>query len=91
MMPGVVERIGDPATAFRAFYYDTALASGPATFAALAQVADPARITFGTDFPKAPDFGIKAIQLELDVMNVDGPSRSAIYRENAARPLARDG
>ncbi|MDV2453242.1 amidohydrolase family protein [Xanthomonas hortorum] len=89
MMPGVVERIGDPAAAFRAFYYDTALAAGPATLAALAQVADPSRILFGTDFPMAPDFGIKTFSAALEAMDVDVLSRLAIYRENAAQLLGR--
>jgi len=89
MMPGVVERIGDPAAAFRAFYYDTALASGPAVFAALAEVADPARIVFGTDFPMAPDFGIATFARELEALAAPGLSKAAIYRGNAARLLRR--
>lgn len=89
MMPDLVERIGDPAAAFRAFYYDTALAAGPATFATLAQVAEPSRILFGTDFPMAPDFGLKTFSVALEAMDVHGLSRPAIYRENAARLLGR--
>ncbi|WAC48222.1 amidohydrolase family protein [Asticcacaulis sp. SL142] len=89
MMPGVIERIGDPATAFRAFYYYTALAAGPATFAALAKVADPQKITFGTDFPMAPAFGIEGFAKELVAMDIEGLSRAAIYRHNAARLIGR--
>ncbi|MCS3810095.1 amidohydrolase family protein [Xanthomonas sp. 4461] len=89
MMPGVIDRIGDPAKAFRAFYYDTALAAGAATFAALAQVADPGRIVFGTDFPMAPDFGLDTFSAALEAMDVTGLSRPAIYRQNAARLLGR--
>ncbi|MFN6981072.1 MAG: amidohydrolase family protein [Brevundimonas sp.] len=90
MMPGVIDRIGDPVTAFRAFYYDTALAAGPATFAALAQVADPSHILFGTDFPMAPDFGIKAFGVALEALDAPGLSRTAIYRDNAAVLLGRE-
>jgi predicted TIM-barrel fold metal-dependent hydrolase len=89
MMPGVVERVGDPAAAFRAFYYDTALAAGAPTFAALGQIADPSHILFGTDFPMAPDFGLRTFAAALEAMDVPGLSRSAISRDNAAILLAR--
>ncbi len=89
MMPGVIERVGDPAAAFRAFYYDTALAAGAPTFAALAQIADPTHILFGTDFPMAPDFGLKTFAAQLEAINAPGLSLDAIYRENAAVLLRR--
>ncbi len=89
MMPGVVDRVGDPAMAFRSFYYDTALAAGAATFSALGEVADPSRILFGTDFPMTPEFGLKTFGAALEALDVDGLSRPAIYRENAAQLLGR--
>lgn len=89
MMPGVIERVGDPAAAFRAFYYDTALAAGAPTFAALGQIADPTHILFGTDFPMAPDFGLKTFAAELERLDAPGLSRDAIYRGNAALLLGR--
>ncbi|GJF30567.1 amidohydrolase [Kitasatospora sp. NE20-6] len=38
----------------RRFYYDTALASGPATLAGLLEFAGPGHVVFGTDWPAAP-------------------------------------
>jgi aminocarboxymuconate-semialdehyde decarboxylase len=89
MMPGVIERIGDPAAALRAFYYDIALAAGAPTFAALGRIADPSRILFGTDFPMAPAFGLRTFAAELDAIDVPGLSRAAIHRDNAAILLHR--
>jgi len=89
MMPGVIERVGDPAAAFRAFYFDTALAAGAPTFAALGQIADPSHILFGTDFQMAPDFGLKTFAAELERLDAPGLSRDAIYRGNAALLLGR--
>jgi predicted TIM-barrel fold metal-dependent hydrolase len=87
MMPGVAERVGDAAEAFRTFYYDTALSAGPAVFAALEQVASPERITFGSDFPMAPVPAISAFNAELERLRP--PLRDAVYRHNAARLLGR--
>lgn len=58
MMPGAAERVGDVRQAIRAFYFDTALSVGVSTLTALAQVADPSHVLFGTDFPMAPDIVI---------------------------------
>jgi predicted TIM-barrel fold metal-dependent hydrolase len=87
MMPGVAERVGDPIEAFRSFYYDTALSSGPSVFAALAQVAAPDHVLFGTDFPMAPLIGIQHFNTELERLDTD--SRQRIYRDNAAQLLRR--
>jgi 6-methylsalicylate decarboxylase len=90
MMPGIIDQVGTAEDAFRAFYYDTALASGRTTFAALAEFVDPTHILFGTDFPMAPDFGLKTFNEELERLDVPGLSRPAIYRGNAAQLLGRD-
>ena len=87
MMPGVAERVGDPIEAFRSFYYDTALSSGPSVFAALAEVAAPDHILFGTDFPMAPLTGIQHFNTELE--RLDAGRRHQIYRDNAAKLLGR--
>ena len=87
MMPGVAERVGDPAAAFRAFYYDTALSAGPSVFAALAQVAAPDNILFGSDFPMAPLFGIAHFNTELE--RLEPPFKAQVYRRNAAGLLGR--
>jgi len=89
MMPGVAERVGDVRQAIRAFYFDTALSVGASTLTALAQVADPSRVRFGTDFPMAPDIVIASSVDGLDSLSVPGLSAAQIYRQNAAKLLKR--
>jgi predicted TIM-barrel fold metal-dependent hydrolase len=91
MMPGVAERVGDTTAAFKAFYYDTALSAGAAPLAALARVADPGKILFGTDFPMAPLSAISQFGGELDGLGIAGLDRAAIFRGNAAHLLRREG
>ena len=89
MMPGLVEKIGDPMAAIRSFYFDTALSAGSSTLAALAQVTDPDHILFGTDFPFAPLTAISAFGKVLNQLKVPGIDMPAVYRSNAARLLGR--
>ena len=42
-------------TRLRRFWFDTANAAGPQVLSALAHVADPARILFGSDWPYVPE------------------------------------
>jgi predicted TIM-barrel fold metal-dependent hydrolase len=59
----------DPATIsanISSFYYELAQASGPATFAALAAVAAPDRILFGSDFPYCGDAAVASMVRNLD-------------------------
>jgi predicted TIM-barrel fold metal-dependent hydrolase len=89
MMPGVAERVGDVAVAFGRFYYDTALSAGASSMAALARVAKPDHILFGTDFPMAPLTAISHFNEVLEGLEVEGFDREAVYRSNAARLLGR--
>jgi predicted TIM-barrel fold metal-dependent hydrolase len=89
MMPGAPERVGDTHDAFRSFYYDTALAGGNAPLSALAQVADPDHILFGTDFPFAPVSAIRQFGKVLDDLQIPGVDMQKVYGENAARLLGR--
>jgi predicted TIM-barrel fold metal-dependent hydrolase len=91
MMPGVVERAGDPLAGLRSFYYDTALSGGASTLSGLAQITDPDHILFGTDFPFAPTAAIRAFGKALDELDVPGFDRSAAYRRNAERLLGLNG
>ncbi|WP_176594216.1 amidohydrolase family protein [Sphingobium sp. EM0848] len=91
MMPGVAERVGDVAAAFRAFYYDTALSAGVSTLTALSLIADPDHILFGTDFPMAPLSAITHFGSELERADITGFDRGQVYRGNAARLLGRAG
>lgn len=89
MMPEVAERVGDTHAAIRSFYFDTALSAGTAALASLAQVADPDRILFGTDFPFAPTFAIRNFGSVLDAIDVPGIDMTQVYGQNAARLLRR--
>jgi len=75
--------------AIRSFYFDTALSGGTPPLAALAQVADPDRILFGTDFPFAPTFAIRNFGSVLDEIDMPGVEMTKVYGQNASRLLAR--
>ena len=65
----------------RSFWFDTALSPGPQTLGCLREVAEPARILFGSDWPFAPE-GVTAKSLAaLDAL--DGAQRRSIGRDNA--------
>ncbi|MGA9916136.1 MAG: amidohydrolase family protein [Paraburkholderia sp.] len=89
MMPAVAERVGDTLAAVRSFYFDTALSAGNAPLSALAQVADPDHILFGTDFPFAPRGAIRQFGNVLDNIQIPGIELDKVYGDNAARLLAR--
>lgn len=68
----------------RRFWYDTALAPGPAAFGALDEVADPERILFGSDWPFAPEAVTQATIASLDEPGrFPEARRAAIARGNA--------
>jgi 6-methylsalicylate decarboxylase len=89
MMPGAAERVGDTLAAVRSFYFDTALSAGKAPLSALAQIADPDHILFGTDFPFAPTTAIRQFGAVLDDIDIPGVEMDKVYGENAARLLGR--
>ena len=89
MMPAVAERVGDTLAAVRSFYFDTALSAGNSPLSALAQVADPDHILFGTDFPFAPRGAIRQFGNVLDNIQIPGIALDKVYGDNAARLLAR--
>jgi hypothetical protein len=57
--------------------------AGPSVFAALARVASPERITFGTDFSMAPITATTAFDSDLE--QFEPGLRSAAYRHNGKR------
>ena len=89
MMPAVAERVGDTLAAVRSFYFDTALSAGKSSLSALAQVADPDHILFGTDFPFAPTSAIRQFGAVLDDIEIPGVDMDKVYGEHAARLLGR--
>lgn len=74
--PGGIARL-------RQFWFDTALSSSPYALPSLLAFADPARITFGSDWPFAPkERSLHFAQL-LDAFPLTPQQRQAIDRGNA--------
>ncbi|AET92424.1 amidohydrolase [Burkholderia sp. SFA1] len=68
----------------RRFWYDTAQSAGPQTMGSLMQVADPARIVFGGDWPYCPESVVAETSKALDASPLlDDAQRAAIMRGNA--------
>jgi predicted TIM-barrel fold metal-dependent hydrolase len=75
---------------FRRFWYETAVAAGPQTFASLKLVADPQRILFGTDWPYcADDMTDDMVNALADNDMLDATLRRAIERTNAVSLFPR--
>jgi 6-methylsalicylate decarboxylase len=87
--PEVSKRVPDVMVEIRKFWFDLALSSNPAALAALFAVADPKRIIFGSDFPYAPDIGIRVNVAASDHYPMDNRLRADIGRGNALALLGR--
>lgn len=73
----------------RRYWFDTALTSSPYALPSLLAFADPARITFGSDWPYAPKARSLHFTGLLDRFALDPMQRRAIDRGNAERLFAR--
>ena len=67
----------------RNFYFDTALSASPLTLPLLFQLAKPGHILFGSDFPNAPNEGIKYFTKNLDEFETDAVTKRAVEYEGA--------
>lgn len=67
----------------RRFYYDLALSASPTTLPTLLEVADPRRVTYGTDFPFAPAMAIGLLNTQYENYRLEPSPRAAIDRGNA--------
>ncbi|WP_248279135.1 amidohydrolase family protein [Brevibacterium sp. 'Marine'] len=65
----------------RRFYFDTALSSSPTALPSLLAFAEPTHITYGSDFPFAPNTA--EFDAMLDDYEADAPTHHAINRGNA--------
>ena len=66
------------------FWYETALAAGPSTLGSLQEVADPARIVFGSDWPYCPtEMAGDMIAALASAAMLSAGERAAIERGNA--------
>lgn len=73
----------DGLAALRRYYFDVALSSTPYAMPSLQAFADPARITFGSDWPYAPKNRSAHFAGLLDAYPLDAAQRQAIDRDNA--------
>jgi 6-methylsalicylate decarboxylase len=72
----------------KTFWYDNALASGPQSMTALAQIAAPDRILFGSDWPFCSTRVVAEEVKDFTAPDFLSPdARTAIARENALRLL----
>jgi 6-methylsalicylate decarboxylase len=68
----------------RKFWYETALSAGPSTLGSLKEVADPARIVFGSDWPYCPTEMCGDMVAALEGGGaLDAKERAAVNRTNA--------
>lgn len=67
----------------RRFYYDVALSASPSALPSLLAVADPRRITYGTDFPFVPSPALDFLTVQYENYPLDPSLRAAIDRGNA--------
>ncbi len=67
----------------RRFYYDVALSASPSALPSLLEIADPDRITYGTDFPFAPSTAIGFLNVQYENYPLDPILRAAIDRDNS--------
>lgn len=71
-------------------YYDTAISTSDAVFAALSQFAKPDHILFGSDYPLVDERVVQMEAAAFDASSVlDHAARKAIYRGNALRLFPR--
>lgn len=67
----------------RRFYYDVALSASPSALPSLLEVADPDRITYGTDFPFAPSAAIDFLNVQYEAYPLAPSLRAAVDRGNS--------
>jgi 6-methylsalicylate decarboxylase len=73
----------------RRFWFDTANAAGPQVLSALAHVAEPSRILFGSDWPYVPESLVDDTIEALAESVPDAAERRAIERTNALQLFPR--
>ncbi|NML47182.1 amidohydrolase [Ramlibacter sp. G-1-2-2] len=84
-------RYEDGVLQLQRFWFDTALSSSPYALAALLAFADPGRITFGSDWPYAPQERSAHFARLFEQYGFDAKQREAIERGNALRLFPRFG
>ncbi len=84
--------IGNPAdglSQLQKYYFDIALSGSPTALPSLLAFAKPGHVTFGTDFPYAPDPVIDAFNRMYANYAIDGDIRASIDRGTAEQLFPR--
>jgi predicted TIM-barrel fold metal-dependent hydrolase len=85
-----VPATGDLLESFQSFYFDTALASSPASLLALQSFARPGHILYGSDFPYAPTSVVASFTAKLDAFEgLSHEARAAIDNGGAHKLFQR--
>lgn len=71
------------------FYFDVALSSTPSALPALLAFAQPGHVTFGTDFPYAPDYAVAGMVGLYDSVDLDAGVRDSIDHGASASMFPR--
>lgn len=73
---------------FRKFYFDTALSTGPTTLPSLLALTDANHITYGSDWPFAPELLVSAFDSMLQSYSLEDKQRAAINHGTAGTLFA---
>lgn len=71
------------------FYFDTALSGSPTALPSLLAFAKPGHVTFGSDWPYAPDVAVGAFTGMYETYAIDAAQRESIDRGAAERLFPR--
>jgi len=85
---------GDPLhgmSLLQRYYFDIALSSTPSALPSLLAFTRPDHITFGSDFPYAPDFAVDAMSSMYESYGIDDNARAHIDHRTAAALFPRLG
>jgi hypothetical protein len=73
------------------YYFDIALSSTPTALPSLLAFARPDQLTFGSDFPYAPDFAVDAMTAMYQAYGLDDSARADIDHRTADALFPRLG
>jgi len=88
---GHIDRTDEVLAGLKRFYFDLALSSSPTALPSLLAFADHTHITFGSDWPAAPEDVVRFFGNEFEKYPFDPDLRYAIGRGNAERLFPRLG
>lgn len=89
MMGGDYTRVDETLAGMKRFWFDLALSTSPTALPSLLALADPTHITFGTDWPAAPDDVVGFFDEQFAAYPFTPQQRAAITRGNAERLFPR--